>query len=83
MDNNILCLIVCSLFDRVSGIYSAPMTFQNIDCAKRFMNEKFYNNISASDYELYSLGFFNIETGEVILESSKNFICRGVYNEQK
>lgn len=83
ISNSVLTLCVCVIFDKVAGVYSAPMSFQNEECAKRYIFDSFSNKLSASDYELYKVAEFNIENGKFITLDDKSFICRGEYNGGK
>lgn len=59
-------------FDRVAGVYDAPIPMPNDSYAKRAVSEAIvHHKVSASqlsDFALYCLGDYNQETGEIVGE---------------
>ena len=67
--------------DRKSGIYGTPFGSYNNDTAIRdfrgFCNQA-QNVYLADDLELYFVGDFNSDSGEVLRFDKPEFICNGV-----
>lgn len=70
--------IVCSIFDKVTGLYGDLKLFTNVSSAirwfKGFENEKVF-----TDLQLFKLGTFNVESGDFSLE--KEFLLNGYVKE--
>lgn len=62
-------MMVFSIFDNLSGIYSTPMFFRNESEAERFFSNLVNNKneslvyTNPEDYSLYKLGTFDERTG--------------------
>lgn len=70
-------------YDRVSGLYSAPVPAVNRATAIRSFLEVQKGNTSADDVELYEIGSLNIQSGEMIAKKP-DFVCTySEYNEVK
>lgn len=63
-----------SYYDRVSGLYSAPVPAVNRATAIRSFLEVQKQNPSAKDVEIYEVGSYNISTGEMITKKPE-FVC--------
>lgn len=63
-----------SYYDRVSGLYSAPVPAVNRATAIRSFLEVQKQNPSAKDVEIYEVGSYNISTGEMIAKKPE-FVC--------
>lgn len=63
-----------SYYDRVSGLYSAPVPAVNRATAIRQFLEVQRQNPSANDVEIYEVGTFDITTGELIGKKAE-FVC--------
>lgn len=73
MNYNLYCY-----YDRVSGIYSAPVPAVNRAVAIRSFISLFkdpQNAITAADMELYEVGTFNTLTGDIV-SCKATFVCR-------
>lgn len=59
--------VLCLIFDKVAGMYSSPLIYDNIECAKRHFGQLIKNqpNLNGDDYDLYVLGNFDSKTGIV------------------
>lgn len=57
--------ILCLIYDKVAGMYSSPLIYDNIECAKRHFGQLIKNqpNLNGDDYVLYFLGNFDPKTG--------------------
>lgn len=70
---------IYSLYDRVSGIHSVPVCFQNDQVAKRtfphIVSENPTYKYSAADMELYKLGDYDETTG-VVTPVTPSFLMR-------
>lgn len=79
-DNKVDELLVCSVFDTVSGVYSAPFYSQNERTAIRSFGDMVlkdsYVNAHPDDFVFYSLGSFNDKTGLLIPLSNVKFLAR-------
>lgn len=58
--------VICLIYDRIAGLYSAPMTFTNNDCAIRYFKNNICGKPNSIDLELYYCADYNQETGEII-----------------
>ena len=67
--------ILFTYYDRVSGVYSAPLPGVNRASAIRDMISRVRDSVSANDMELYECGTFDIMTGEVT-GCKPVFVCR-------
>lgn len=63
-----------SYYDRVSGLYSAPVPAVNRATAIRSFLEVQKQNPAAKDVEIYEVGSYNISTGEIIAKKP-DFVC--------
>lgn len=79
-DNKVDELLICSVFDSVSGVYSSPFYSQNERTAIRSFSDLVmkdsYVNAHPDDFVLYALGIFNDKTGSVEPLSSIKFLAR-------
>lgn len=59
--------ILCLIYDKVAGMYSSPLIYDNIECAKRHFGQLIKNqpNLNGDDYELYVLGNYDPKTGTI------------------
>lgn len=59
--------ILVLIYDKVACMFSSPLIYDNIDCAKRHFAQLIKNqpNLNGDDYELYVLGNYNPKNGEV------------------
>lgn len=75
--------VLCVIYDRISGIHTAPMLYSNLECAKRhFKRLTKGDNILPTDYELYKIGTYDDCLGEIDLLPKKEFIMIGELNEE-
>lgn len=56
-------MIVITVYDRITGHYSDPYTFINLDDCKRRLCVAYRNNAFANDLEVYSIGDFDNTRG--------------------
>lgn len=63
-----------SYYDRVSGLFSAPVPAVNRATAIRSFLEVQKQNPSANDVEIYEVGSYNITTGELVAKKPE-FVC--------
>lgn len=72
-----MILELYSLRDRAQG-YTTPIPFANKDVADRWFKEMRAENItvklSPEDFELYSMGTFDTETGKIESEVVKVYV---------
>lgn len=73
---------VFSIYDKVSGLYGAPLCFVNDNVAKRhFLMVCDKAEFDPTDLELYSLGTYDVERGQILAFEQPKFIMRGIDNE--
>lgn len=69
-DNEMYDCELYVIFDRIAHRYSSPLPFQNKQLAIRYFDSLLANcdNIrtKASDYELYSIGYYDTTTANLI-----------------
>lgn len=64
-------VIICVIKDKVSGLYSTPLSFNSIDSAKRYMKSLLINQgLSSDDYEMYYLANFSPSTAILYIDDS-------------
>lgn len=63
-----------SYYDRVSGLYSAPVPAVNRATAIRSFLEVQKQNPSAKDVEIYEVGSFDIQSG-LMTAKKPEFVC--------
>lgn len=61
-------------YDRVSGMYSAPVPAVNRATAIRSFLEIQKQNPSSKDMEIYEIGTYNVMTGELVAKKPE-FVC--------
>lgn len=64
-----------SYYDRVSGVYSAPIPAVNRAAAIRQFLAHVKDALGANDMELFELGTFDTFSGEIIAQKPV-FVCR-------
>lgn len=59
--------ILVLIYDKVACMYSSPLIYDNIECAKRHFAQLIKNqpNLNGDDYELYFLGNYDSKTGTI------------------
>lgn len=79
------CVLV-AMYDKVTGQYSTPMAFDNVDCAKRwftFYLKKADLMAEPSDFELYYIANYSADYGDIVLLDKKEFLMKGYVLEEK
>lgn len=66
---------IYSIFDRVTGNYGDLCLFRNDEDAKRRVAYSMKENPYKEDLQLYCLGEYNVETGELLPKAKPAFIC--------
>lgn len=74
---------ICTIHDSVAKIYNQPFFQTNKNVAKRTFTDLINDpttNLARSpiDFNLYSLGEFNDQTGEITLYSKHELIAKGL-----
>lgn len=69
-------VVLVSIYDKVAGEYSMPLSFTNIECAKRYFKQMKTNNLE--DLELYHLADYDSELGIIYSNPDKILIMKGV-----
>lgn len=73
------CVLV-AMYDKVTGQYSTPMAFDNVDCAKRwftFYLKKADLMAEPTDFELYYLGMYKCYNGKIECPDNMEFLMKG------
>lgn len=66
------------IFDKVSDMFSAIITFENEGCAKRYFNSKFIGNPDKDDFELYHIGLYDDKLGKIeLVPNNRTLIMKG------
>lgn len=55
--------VICIVYDKVSGIHTAPMTFTNENCAVRWFKTTIKENIE--DYSLIKIADYEPVSGQI------------------
>lgn len=69
-------IVLCVIYDLVAGEYSMPISFNNVDCAKRYFQQLKSKNPNFTDLELYYIGEYNSSSAELIY-CEKVLLMRG------
>ena len=64
-----------AIYDRISGMYAAPVPQVNKMCAVRWFNDIVTKDPHGEDFELYYVGSYDSKLGELV-GSKPAFICR-------
>lgn len=72
------------IFDKVAGVYSVPFASLSDATAIRQFEHQIVANLMAepTDFELYSVGSFDVSSG-VITSTSLRFVSRGSVSNEK
>lgn len=72
-----MVVILYSIYDRVSGVYSEPFCALKDELAVRRFNYLMDNSkMVAADCELYSIAKMSFDTGEIFTFPNPEFICK-------
>lgn len=70
--------VICVYKDKKSGLYTAPLIFDNEECALRHFDNLSLKDANVCDYDLYLLGFYNNQFGEIeLLTNGEKYLLRG------
>lgn len=78
------CVLV-AMYDKVTGQYSTPMAFDNVDCAKRwftFYLKKADLMAEPTDFELYYLGEYKCYNGKIECPDKMEFLMKGFVDNE-
>lgn len=68
-------ILIFSIYDRVTGVFSEPFLAVNVETAKRRFNYVISQSpMVKGDCDLYKLGTFNSETADIVPVKAE-FIC--------
>lgn len=67
---------IYAIKDSLSGSFGAPFIDVNDDCAKRTFGVKMRDSAICQDLQLFKLGEFSIESGEIL--SFVEFLANGI-----
>lgn len=72
--------VLVVIFDEVAKLYSSPLTFQNLDAAKRYFRTLMMKNDTPTDFKLYQVGVVFPQANDLTeyLEVNLEFIESGV-----
>lgn len=77
-------LIIFAIWDKIAGRYSLPLVQINKAMAERYFDNVIKNGdnmTEPTDFELYILGEYNQETGEIINKEKPEFVKKGFVEE--
>lgn len=69
-------VVLCVIYDLVSAEYSMPISFNNVDCAKRYFQQLKTKNPNYTDLELYYIANYDNDSAEILLVP-KTLLMRG------
>lgn len=75
--------VVCLVYDKKSQLYTAPLTFYDVEQAKDWFQNILQNEKDKSSFVLYQLGFFYPESGKIIIFKNLNFLLELSNNESE
>lgn len=75
--------VMFSIYDRVANSYGAPQLAQNEAAAKRAFLASASKSPFAQDFDLFVVGEFNVETGEVSVPDKPVFLMHFEDNSQQ
>lgn len=62
---------ICVIKDKVSGLYSTPLSFNSIESAKRYFKSLLSSQgLSSDEYEMYYLADFSPSTAIIYIDDS-------------
>lgn len=67
--------VVVIVYDMLSKGYTAPMTFSNVPCVKRYFKAKLVSNLE--DYVIYKVAEYDDLQGDLIL-CEREILFKGV-----
>lgn len=71
-------ILIFSIYDRVTGVFSEPFLAVNVETAQRRFNYVLSQSpMVKGDCDLYKLGTFNSETADIVPVKAE-FICHFV-----
>lgn len=73
---------IYSIFDKISGLFCPPFQAVNEPVAIRMFNEFCSRTYQKSDYELYYLADFDVETGNLV-SSKPVFVSRALDDKKE
>ncbi len=63
------CVKLCVIKDKVSGLYSTPLSFNSIESAKRYFKSLLTSQgLSSEDYEMYYLADYSPSTAVLYVD---------------
>ena len=74
-------IVLVAMYDKVVGVYSTPMAFDCVASASRWFSfylQKADIMAEPSDFELYLLGYYNVDNASIDLKDKPEFIMKGV-----
>lgn len=76
--------VLVVIFDEVAKLYSSPLTFQNLDAAKRYFRTLMMKNDTPSDFKLYQIGEVSPQANDLTeyLQVNLEFVESGVKSKE-
>lgn len=73
-------IVLCAMYDKVTGVYSTPLAFDNVNVAKRWFIHYLKNaNLMAepTDFELYLVGAYSCNSACFSIPQNPEFLMKG------
>ncbi|ALS03567.1 VP5 [Gokushovirus WZ-2015a] len=76
--------VLIVIYDEVAKLYSSPLTFQNIEAAKRYFRTLMLKNDTPSDFKLYQIGEVCPQANDLTeyLQVNLEFVESGVKSKE-
>lgn len=73
---------IYNIYDKVAKTYTMPLVFTNDDSAKRYFTTQFIDNPNKNDYDLYYLGDYDTELGQIIIDKDNDAVLIGCIGDK-
>lgn len=80
MNENVIKNVkICVVYDKVAMTYTAPMVFDNTECAVRWFNitSNLCQTAEPTDFELYEIGSYDADKAKICVYEKPDFIQKG------
>ena len=76
--------VLIVIYDEVAKLYSSPLTFQNIEAAKRYFRSLMLKNDTPTDFKLYQIGEVCPQANDLTeyLQVNLEFVESGVKSKE-
>lgn len=70
--------VLSVVYDKMAEMYTAPIVFENNNCAQRWFETKVIDDVNASDYELYTIAEYDDKTAKIVLLDKPKLVFKGL-----